>query len=203
MNNKTKKINSREKIVTESLKLFSLKGFNNTSISDILNATDMSKGGFYNHFKSKEELFTAVLNEARRIWRIQILADLDKVDRQIDKVKKILENYRDRYLKDAVHFPGGCVFTTLSIELDNQLPQLSSQLRDGFKKTKALIKRYLDRAKEKGEIRSDVSTSYISEILFSSIVGTSVIYSMNKSDSQLGENIESLIHYLESIEKRV
>ena len=38
---------------------------------------------------------------------MQNLADLDKIDRQIDKVKKILVNYRDRYLKDAIHFPGG------------------------------------------------------------------------------------------------
>jgi TetR/AcrR family transcriptional regulator, transcriptional repressor for nem operon len=203
MNNQVRKSNSREKIVAESLKLFSLKGFNNTSISDILKATNISKGGFYNHFKSKEALFTAVLNEARRVWRIQNLANLDKVDRQIDKVKKILENYRDRYLKDAVHFPGGCVFITLSVELDDQLPRLSSQLSDGFRRTKAFIKRYLDRAKEKGEIRLDVSTSNVSEIIFSCILGASVLYGIDKSDSQLGKNIKSLIDYLESIEKKV
>jgi TetR/AcrR family transcriptional repressor of nem operon len=193
---------SRDKIISESLKLFSLKGYNNTSINDILSAVKMSKGGFYNHFKSKEELFTAVLSEARRVWRIQNLADVDKVVRQIDKVKKILVNYRDRYLKDAVHFPGGCVFITLSVELDDQLPHLSSHLSDGFRRTKALIKKYLDWAKEKGEIRSDVSTANVSEILFSGILGASVVYGMDKSDRQLDKNIKALIHYLESIEQR-
>ena len=202
MNNETRKKNSREKIVTESMKLFSLKGFNNTSVSDILSATNMSKGGFYNHFKSKEELFAAVLSEARRVWRIQNLANIDKVVRQIDKVKKILTNFRDRYLKDAVHFPGGCVFITLSVELDDQLPHLSSQLSDGFRKTKALIKRYLDQAKEKGEIRSDVSTSSVSEIIFSGILGASVVYGMDKSNNQLDKTIKSLIGYLESIEQK-
>ncbi len=200
MNNEARKNSSREKIVSESLKLFSLKGFNNTSISDILAATKMSKGGFYNHFKSKEELFTAVLSEARRVWRLQNLADVDKEDREIDRLKKILANFRDRYLKDAVHFPGGCVFITLSVELDDQMPHLSSQLSDGFKRTKALLKGYLDRAKEKGEIRSDVSTSHVSEVIFSCILGASVVYGMDKSDSQLDRNIKALIHYLESIE---
>jgi AcrR family transcriptional regulator len=200
VDNETRKSNSRDKIVSESLKLFSLKGFNNTSISDILAATHMSKGGFYNHFKSKEELFTAVLSEARRVWRIQNLADLDKSDRQIDRLKKILTNFRERYLKDAVHFPGGCVFITLSVELDDQLPHLSSQLSDGFERTKALLRRYLDRAKEEGEIRSDISTSDVSEILFSGILGASVVYGLDKSDSQLGRNIKALIRYLESIE---
>lgn len=202
MNNEERKTASRETIIAESLKLFSLKGFNNTSVSDILSATNMSKGGFYNHFKSKEELFAAVLSEARRVWRIQNLANIDKVVRQIDKVKKILTNFRDRYLKDAVHFPGGCVFITLSVELDDQLPHLSSQLSDGFRKTKALIKRYLDQAKEKGEIRSDVSTSSVSEIIFSGILGASVVYGMDKSNNQLDKTIKSLIGYLESIEQK-
>jgi TetR/AcrR family transcriptional repressor of nem operon len=202
MNNEERKTASRETIIAKSLMLFSLKGFKSTSISDILSATGMSKGGFYNHFKSKEELFTAVLSEARRVWRIQNLADIDKVDRQIDKVKKILTNFRDRYLKDAVHFPGGCVFVTLSVELDDQLPHLSSQLSDGFERAKALIKRYLDWAKEKSEIRSDVSTSHVSEIIFSCVLGASVVYGLDKSDSQLDKNITSLIQYLESIENK-
>jgi AcrR family transcriptional regulator len=200
MDNETRKSNSREKIVNESLKLFSLKGFNNTSISDILAATNMSKGGFYNHFKSKEELFTSVLSEARRVWRLQNLADVEKEDREINRLKKILANFRDRYLKDSVHFPGGCVFLTLSVELDDQMPHLSSQLSDGFQRTKALLRGYLDRAREKGEIRADVSTSDVSEILFSGILGASVVYGLDKSDGQLGRNIQALIRYLESIE---
>ena len=61
--------NLKEKIIHESLKLFSLKGFLGTSIHDILEAADTSKGGFYNHFSSKEDLFFQVIDEARKIWR--------------------------------------------------------------------------------------------------------------------------------------
>jgi AcrR family transcriptional regulator len=202
MNNEIRRNNSREKIIAESLKLFSLKGFNNTSLSNILSATNMSKGGFYNHFKSKEDLFAAVLSEAQRVWRIQHLANIDKVVRQIDKVKKILLNFKDRYMKDAVHFPGGCVFATLSVELDDQIPHLSSQVYDGFRKTKALIKGYLDQAKEMGEIRSDVSTGGITELILSCILGASVVYGMGKSKNHLDKTIKSLIGYLESIEQK-
>ena len=59
----------RETIIHESLKLFSLKGYVGTSIHDILTAANTSKGGFYNHFTSKEDLFHAVLDMARKIWR--------------------------------------------------------------------------------------------------------------------------------------
>ena len=65
-----------------------------------------------------------------------------------------------------------------------------------------MIKRYLDQAKEKGEIRSDVSTSSVSEIIFSGILGASVVYGMDKSNNQLDKTIKSLIGYLESIEQK-
>ena len=44
----------KNKIIHESLKLFSLKGFESTSLHDILSASTASKGGFYNHFASKD-----------------------------------------------------------------------------------------------------------------------------------------------------
>ena len=68
----------KEKFILESLKLFSLKGFLSTSIDDILKAANSSKGGFYNHFKSKEDLFHHVLDEARGIWRDRNLYGLTR-----------------------------------------------------------------------------------------------------------------------------
>jgi AcrR family transcriptional regulator len=122
----------KEKIIHESLKLFSLKGFLSTSIQDILEAAKTSKGGFYNHFSSKEDLFFQVLDEARRIWREKNLSGLDEIRNPIEKIKKLLENYRDQYLKDAENFPGGCIFITLSVELNDQRPQLSKEIDKGF-----------------------------------------------------------------------
>ena len=58
----------RENIIHESMKLFSLKGYINTGINEIIDAVNSSKGGFYNHFTSKEELFHEVLAEAQKIW---------------------------------------------------------------------------------------------------------------------------------------
>lgn len=41
----------KEKIIKQSLKLFSLKGFLSTSIHDIMREVKASKGGLCNHFK--------------------------------------------------------------------------------------------------------------------------------------------------------
>jgi len=77
-----------ERIIHESLRLFSLKGFLSTSIDDILKAANASKGRLYNHFPTKEALFL-----------------------------EVLENHRDQYLKDTEVSPGGCTFVTFCVEL--------------------------------------------------------------------------------------
>lgn len=59
----TKQYNSKqtiETVITISTKLFTEKGFDKTSMQDIANAANISKGAIYHHFKSKEEILTAV-----------------------------------------------------------------------------------------------------------------------------------------------
>ena len=87
----------KQKIIHESLKLFSLKGFLSTSLHDILKASKTSKGGFYNHFQSKEDLFFAVLRRAQTIWRMKCLKGLDQV-----AYVRFASVYRD--FKDAHEF---------------------------------------------------------------------------------------------------
>jgi TetR/AcrR family transcriptional repressor of nem operon len=192
-------MNLKEKIIHESLRLFSLKGYLSTSITDILQAANTSKGGFYNHFASKEELFHEVLKEAQRIWREKTLAGLDEIESPTKKIVRFLENYRDRYLKDDNNFPGGCVFVTFSVELDDQLPHLCKEVNQGFIGLKTMLKRLLDEGKGKGEINSDASTSAITEMLFAGMLGASVIYGVNKSTESLDNSINTLIHYLEKL----
>ena len=187
----------REKIIRESMKLFSLKGYLSASITDILEAANTSKGGFYNHFSSKEDLFFAVLADAQRIWREKVLYGVRDLEGPLERVKLILINYKDRYLKDSETFPGGCIFITFSVELDDQLPHLSAEVNKGFVGFKALLKRILDQSQEMGELNPSVNTETISGMLFSSMVGSSVLFGVDKSTERLDKSINSLIEYLE------
>lgn len=194
-------MNLKEKIVHESLKLFSLKGFLSTSIHDILEASNTSKGGFYNHFTSKEDLFFHVLDEARRIWREKNLSGLDEIEKPVEKITKLLENFRDKYLKDIENFPGGCIFITFSVELNDQRPHLSKEINKGFIGLKAMLKRLLDEGKELGELNNDVNTGAITEMLFAGMLGASVIYRVDKSTKSVDRSINSLIDYLKTIKE--
>ncbi|MBW2094104.1 MAG: TetR/AcrR family transcriptional regulator [Deltaproteobacteria bacterium] len=189
----------KDNIISESLRLFSLKGFLSTSIQDIMDAAHTSKGGFYNHFKSKEALFFRVLEEARKIWRENNLDGLDQITDPFEKVKRIIINYRDRYLKDTAKLPGGCIFVTLSVELDDQRPHLSKELNKGFNGLKAMLKRYLDEAKRIGRLRKNCDVRAITELIFSVILGTTVMYGIEKHPATSDLAINSLLHYLDEL----
>ena len=189
----------KEKIIMESLRLFSLKGFLSTSISDILAATDSSKGGFYNHFRSKDDLYFAVLKKAKNVWRERNLDGLTEIENPIDKAKKLLTNYKDKYLKDSMNFPGGCVFVTLSVELDDQRPDLASEIKKGFDGLKSLINRLLDEGKKSGLVRETLDTRAITEMVFAGMVGASVIYGVEKSATALDQRIDYLLEILDGL----
>jgi AcrR family transcriptional regulator len=193
----------KENIVHESLKLFSSKGFCSTSITDIMSAANTSKGGFYNHFASKEDLFFQVMDEARGIWRERCLLGLDEIESPMGKIRRLLENYRDQYLKDSENFPGGCIFVAFSIELDDQRPHLAKEVNKGFVGLKAMLKRLLDEGKELGELSDNVNTSAVTEMLFAGMVGASVIYGLDKSIAGLDRSINTLIDHLEELKPKV
>ena len=191
----------KEKIIHESLKLFSLNGFLNTSILDIISAAETSKGGFYNHFTSKEDLFYQVLDESRKIWRERNLNGLDEVEDSIGKLKQLLANYRDRYLLDAENFPGGCIFIMFAVELGDSRPHLSREVQKGFVGLKAMVKRLLDEGKNSGEFYNGINTDAITEILFNGMLGASVNYSVDKSFDTLDHSINSLIDYIDKLKR--
>jgi AcrR family transcriptional regulator len=53
---------TRTKILESAIKLFSIQGYNKASVDDICKEAGISKGAFYHHFKSKQELFLALLD---------------------------------------------------------------------------------------------------------------------------------------------
>jgi len=194
-------VSLKEKIIHESLKLFSLNGFLSTSILDIISAAETSKGGFYNHFTSKEDLFYQVLDESRKIWRERNLNGLDEIEDSIGKLKQLLANYRDRYLLDAENLPGGCIFIMFAVELGDSRPHLSREVQKGFVGLKAMIKRLLDEGKNCGEFYNDINTDAITEILFNGMLGASVNYSVDKSFDTLDHSINSLIDYIDKLKR--
>ncbi len=66
-----------EEILNAATEVFLEKGYSNTTMEDIINATTLSKGGFYYYFKSTKEIFFKILDK-RSNTEIKFIESLDK-----------------------------------------------------------------------------------------------------------------------------
>lgn len=91
-------------ILETATRLFVQKGYERTSIQDIINNLGgLSKGAIYHHFKSKEEILIAVTNrmsEASNKMLLKIKNDSNLTGKR--KLKKLLEDSLNRPVHDSI-----------------------------------------------------------------------------------------------------
>jgi TetR/AcrR family transcriptional repressor of nem operon len=102
------------KIIREASRLFRERGFSGVSVVEIMQATGLTHGPFYNHFPSKEDLMAKSLEHGTRSTLIGI--------EQVGNSTKRREEYLDRYLSVAHRdAPGtGCTIAALAADIRQQ-----------------------------------------------------------------------------------
>lgn len=81
---------TREKIINESLTLFSVKGFNAISVRDIAKAVGIKASSLYNHFKNKQDIFDTIVriySEYISNFFSNMIMETDKNGIMLDKIK--------------------------------------------------------------------------------------------------------------------
>lgn len=105
------KAQTRQKIIDEASRRFRREGVEATGLQTLMKALGLTHGGFYAHFKSKDELVEIALQAAAE--------QLREVSRKSFEGPDPLPQFIDRYLSEAHrdHPESGCPFPTLSAEL--------------------------------------------------------------------------------------
>src|SRR6266404_3508417 len=107
----TETARKHKKIIREAARLFRERGFSGVSVSEIMKATGLTHGPFYNHFASKEALMAASIEHASA----KSLADLDARKASADQMIAYVETYLSAAHRDA---PGaGCLMAALASEI--------------------------------------------------------------------------------------
>lgn len=78
---------TKERILIESMKLFSVSGFDSVSIRTIADAVGVGNSALYKHYKNKQEIFDAIVEESQRRY----LAQCARVTSDIRSVEKLKE----------------------------------------------------------------------------------------------------------------
>jgi TetR/AcrR family transcriptional repressor of nem operon len=87
---------TRERIVAEAAALFNQHGLEGTSMSDLMKATGLEKGGIYRHFSSKEDVAVQAFDYAWQAIFEARMHDVDAVSNSVDKLKRYVANCVDR-----------------------------------------------------------------------------------------------------------
>ncbi len=153
---------TKKRIIKESVRLFLKKGYCGTSVKDITDGARISKGAFYWHFKSKDELLESIVDEYERVY----------IDAFIDAVSKTKGSFESRFKfshKYATDFAYEnrdlCVgFMTLAAELSGSGTPAESKIKTIYAKYRAFMEELIEEGK-KGEVRQDLDTGMISHVI--------------------------------------
>ena len=160
---------TRSDIIHVARRLFSEHGYHATGLSDIQTATGLTKGAFYHHFRSKEDLALAVLETAREEYDRYWLGPAMQHDSPGKRVVALLDSLLELNAR-----PEWCncqMMATLCSELTNVDPRLHAAVRD---MQCEMIKTWQDalaQARETGEIAPAMEPAVMAQLIVSTLLG--------------------------------
>ena len=86
---------TREMILEKAAGLFNSRGYFGASISDVMEATGLEKGGIYNHFGSKDELALAAFDHVVAINSAKVLDAVKQQNGAVDKLIAIVDSFHN------------------------------------------------------------------------------------------------------------
>ncbi len=169
---RTQSQDSRDEILKAAMQLFANRGFHETSMSEVAREARVSKALIFWHFKTKEELFVAVLNRLLEPYFIDFAEEAAAMDERA-QIEKLVEAYlsfvRDNassvrfFLAQMLHDQG------LSKDLNDQVLKLYSGYR-------AMLVELIARAQQKGICGRRTAPESVAAFLLSALNGLLIEY---------------------------
>jgi AcrR family transcriptional regulator len=191
---------TRQNIISKALQLFCVKGYYNTSINDILEATGLTKGGLYGHFASKEDLWYAVYDEALAIWRKVVFQGIQSTTDPLERIQTLIENDLKTKLGNHI-FEGGCFFHSMLVELSGQSVAMSAHLMQGFNQLAGLLCAWLKHAEQQGRLKENLNLNEIANYIIISLNGAAALYASSRDPAVLDQTVSQLHFYIQQLRK--
>jgi len=150
-------LENREKILEAAARLFRERGFDEVGVADVMKAAGLTHGGFYGHFKSKDDLIAQATGGAARPF-------VEQWEKIVEaEGPKALGIIGRRYLGEAhLLAPGsGCQIAALGPEIARRNPEDRAGVTEGVKAIAAVLEKAAP-GKTKAERRRRALQAYAS-----------------------------------------
>lgn len=184
---------TRRYIVEKTAPVFNAKGFAGTSLSDLTEATGLTKGSIYGNFTNKDEVALAVFDynfgQVTAYLRERILAHENAVDRLLVYPRVYRNFLKIPFLK------AGCPVLNTATDADDTHPALKQKAADALTFWRKSVEAQVKRGVERGELKADTDPRQLAVLLMALIEGAIMQAKLLGRSTELGIAMD----YLEGI----
>ncbi len=180
---------TRDLITDKAVLLFTRNGYNHTSLKDILAVTGLTKGGFYFHFSSKEELGSAVIERLRKYWHEELLPAIARGKDAGEKLQILLSTHGD-----CDNDPDCIRPTILLLNLATEMIEVHDSFTERIKQIFSLwwntLNGIIEEGKGAGLFRENIDTRAAAGIILSNIMGANLLALLNREPAIYEQQME-------------
>lgn len=146
-------LRTRKAILLEAVSLSTVEGLEGLSIGGLAKSLGISKSGLYAHFGSKQELQLATIDEAERIFDLEVIGPSTKAPEGLGQLVAVCDLFFDHLQRHT--FPGGCFFASAVLEMGTRPGPVKERVGEFQQRFIGLILGYAAKAQELGQLAAD------------------------------------------------
>ncbi|GAB3497012.1 TetR/AcrR family transcriptional regulator [Spirosoma knui] len=180
---------TRQFIIEKAAPIFNRKGMAGTSISDIMEATKLAKGGVYGNFENKDEICLEVFNYLLKRLSTEIDGYASEEVTAKGKLFALLDYYRDNLLRSDF---GGCPILNFGVEADDTNPVIKQRVNQSIKAMQSRISNLIIQGIANGEFNDTFDAELFAIKMFTMLEGAILIGRIQNSNHQMSLLVDLL-----------
>lgn len=189
---------TRLDILQKSFELIYAHGYQNTSIDNILTTTQVTKGAFYYHFKNKDEMGLAIINELiRPVLVSSFIEPLHSTKNPLDAIYELISSLLLK--NDFLKVEYGCPAANFTQEMSPWHKDFSIALKEISNQWTKLMATSLQRGKKNGFVNKEVNAEQATLFIMSGYWGIRNFGKLENSKKVYMLYLKELKKYLNSL----
>jgi len=189
---------TRLMILQKAFELIYAKGYQATSIDEIIATTQVTKGAFYYHFKTKDEMGLAIINEILKpTLTDSFIKPLRNVENPLDGIYNMM--YILLMENEFLKVEYGCPASNFTQEMTPWNTEFNKALNELAQEWTIVIANTIEVGKEKGIIRKDINAKEVTIFVLSGYWGIRNLGKLENSKKVYFTYLKQLKNYLDSL----
>ena len=185
---------NKEEVLKQAMNVFWEKGYNGTSMQDLVDATGLNRSSIYNSFGSKLELYQNTLSRYQKETGGMFQRALLKASNPLEAIRLIFEGFLPQILEDAKG--KGCFSMNCKAEMVNNDKDIKKWLLDTQEHTLSTFQGLIRDGQEQGVINKNQDGKSYAYFIFNAFQGFRMTGILVKDRLVLQQLIDNTIHIL-------